>query len=70
MYGLDVTAHAEEALDKLQGFEYDGVALDTESDPDMPMFGLRFKRGKKILNVWVQADPEGNGSGFLNIEQD
>ena len=33
-------------------------------------FGLTLRRGRKTLNVWVDCDPEGNGPGHLNIEEE
>jgi hypothetical protein len=37
---------------------------------DFGSFGLTLRRGRKTLNVWVDCDPEGNGPGHLNIEEE
>ena len=37
---------------------------------DFASFGLTLRRGRKTLNVWVDCDPEGNGPGHLNIEEE
>ena len=36
---------------------------------DYGSFGLKLRRGGKVLIVWVDCDPEGNGPGHLNIEE-
>ena len=33
-------------------------------------FGLKLKKGKETLSVWVDCDPEGNGPGHLHIEDE
>ena len=30
--------------------------------------GLVVTKGKRKIHVWVQSDPEGNGGGFLALE--
>ena len=61
---------------KLKGYTIIDVALDDESDPTMPMPALILEwqratvspmEGDKKL-AWVQRDPEGNGTGFLLVE--
>ena len=37
---------------------------------DFGSFGLTLRRGRKTFNVWVNCDPEGNGPGHLNIEEE
>lgn len=37
---------------------------------DEGYFGFDVARAGKILHVWVNQDPEGNGPGFLSIEQE
>jgi hypothetical protein len=53
---------------KLKGYTVTGVALDDESDPSMPMPALVLKREHHKKLAWVQRDPEGNGTGFLLVE--
>ena len=64
---------------KLKGYTIIDVALDDVSDPTMPMPALILQwqragnsktspvEGEKKL-AWVQRDPEGNGTGFLLVE--
>ena len=51
---------------RLLGFAVVG-ACHTE---DFGSFGLTLKKGRKTLNIWVDCDPEGNGPGHLNIEEE
>ena len=37
---------------------------------DFSSFGLKLRLGSKTVVVWVDCDPEGNGPGHLNIEED
>jgi hypothetical protein len=55
---------------QLIGWKVDGIAV-TAPDPDNPegWYGLVLTKGKKKKVAWVERDPEGNGSGFLNIEE-
>ena len=51
---------------QLLGFTVEGVCHTT----DFGSFGLTLRRGRKTLNVWVDCDPECNGPGHLNIEEE
>ena len=33
-------------------------------------WGLAIKKGEKVFKVWVDMDPEGNGPGHLDVEED
>jgi len=49
---------------RLVGFAVEGVCHTDAS------FGLTLRRGRDRLTVWVDCDPEGNGPGHLNIEEE
>ena len=38
--------------------------------PDFSSFGLKLRMGDKTVVAWVDCDPEGNGPGHLNIEEE
>ena len=66
------TQYAIEYLDSVMDKIGDGVItnpLFDDSDPHMPFIGFQVKKGTKVFNVWVLRDPEGNGSGHLEIEK-
>jgi hypothetical protein len=52
---------------KIVGYKIVGIAQD-DSDPDDIWEGLVLLKGTKRKIAWIQRDPEGNGSGFLSIE--
>ena len=52
---------------KIVGYKIVGIAQD-DSDPDEIWEGLVLLKGTKRKIAWIQRDPEGNGSGFLSIE--
>jgi hypothetical protein len=69
MYTEDVEYAAEKVVGPLVGYTIVGVALDEENES----YGLVIERknpkdpyDKKI--VWVDCDPEGNGPGWLQVE--
>ena len=54
---------------QLIGFTVEGVGVDTSDETGMaPTFCLVMKKGRKQLNVFISADEEGNGPGYLEIE--
>jgi len=64
----DAQSYIESVIDTIGG----GVIINSlidDSDPTMPFIGFRVKKGRKVFNVWVLRDPEGNGSGHLEIEK-
>ena len=56
----------DEQAQQLLGFTVVGICHTADFDS----FGLTLRRGRKTLNVWVDCDPEGNGPGHLNIEEE
>ena len=48
----------------LVGSKITGAATTADGES----FGLVIKKGKTTTVVWVLCDPEGNGSGWLDIE--
>ena len=38
--------------------------------PDFSSFGLKLRMPGKTVVAWVDCDPEGNGPGHLNIEEE
>ena len=44
--------------------------VETPDDEDH-FYGLKIKtKTGKTVTAWIQCDPEGNGPGFLNIQED
>ena len=58
------TEHQCDQIEQLIGF----TITSPMEDPSKEYFGFQCKKGKKVKNVWVNMDPEGNGPGHLNIE--
>ena len=57
---------------KLRGKILVDVLRDDDSVDGPPVYGLTFKSGvkdRKPLVAWIQQDEEGNGPGFLNIQE-
>jgi hypothetical protein len=61
----EVEAEVEQAKE-LIGFTITGVCHTKDNES----FGLVVKKGRVCKTVWVDCDPEGNGPGHLNIEND
>lgn len=66
-----------EHLAALVGGKITGVIVDTEEGDDLDrVYGLQVVVDHGVgfptrkYNVWIQNDPEGNGPGFLAIEED
>ena len=64
-YRRHVEAEIKQAK-QLLGFAVVGVCHTA----DFGSFGLTLKMDRKALNLWVDCDPEGNGPGHLNIEEE
>ena len=58
-------AYAKIIKEQLVGYEIIAPVVDEENG----YFGLHVQKGKSNLVVWIDADPEGNGCGHINIEQ-
>lgn len=39
------------------------------TDPEESSWGFKVKKKGRIFNVWVDCDPEGNGPGAIDIEE-
>jgi hypothetical protein len=66
MYGSE-DAYAKH-YGQLIGWKVVGIAVDNndENEPE-GWYGLELTKGKQKKIAWVLCDPEGNGSGFLDI---
>jgi len=38
-------------------------------EEDEVFYGLKIVKGNQIFHAWILRDPEGNGPGFLDIEE-
>ena len=56
---------AEEISEKLVGCRIMSALLSEDSES----FGLLLAGKKGPIQVWVNCDPEGNGPGWLSIEE-
>ena len=57
------------ALNALVGGKITGV-VETPDNEDH-FYGLEIKIGAgKTVTAWIQCDPEGNGPGFLSVQED
>lgn len=61
----DIEYQLKEINRKLKG----GTIISALSTPDSDAFGLLVQVGKKKINVWIDSDAEGNGAGWLSIEE-
>lgn len=61
----------EKEYGQLRGFTVTGLAMDDSDDSfcDEPTFGLILEKGKRKFIAWISQDEEGNGPGFLHIEE-
>lgn len=64
MFSEDVEYAADNVVNPLVGFKITGAALDKENES----YGLVLEKGKKKKIAWVDCDPEGNGPGWLQVE--
>jgi len=66
-----------EHLSRLKGGTVQNVIIDRTaiSDFGQPVYGLQFNipakpgQSSSTLHVWILCDPEGNGPGFLDIQE-
>ena len=54
---------------KIVGYTVQSITRDDESFPGCELYGLVFTKGKQKRIAWVLRDLEGNGDGFLDIEE-
>ncbi len=65
-------------LSRLVGGVVRGVIADpgAEAEFGQPVYGLQIEvpakpgQSSKILHAWILCDPEGNGPGFLDIQEE
>jgi hypothetical protein len=58
----------EEHYSQLIGWTVKGLAVDNNDPDEQEFMGLIMERGPKQKIAWVLMDPEGNGPGFLDIQ--
>jgi|TARA_R110000824_G_C14804279_1_gene634770 hypothetical protein len=58
----------EEHYSQLIGWTVKGLAVDNNDPDEQEFMGLIMERGSKQKIAWVLMDPEGNGPGFLDIQ--
>lgn len=67
----DVKYMADQIGEQLAGTQIKGAIVDSEAEA----FGFQVVRkiegrgNYEVLNVWVMCDAEGNGPGWLSIEE-
>ncbi len=67
-----------EHLSQLKGGTVRDVIVDQAATAEFgqPVYGLQLEisakpgRSSQILHAWILCDPEGNGPGFLDIQQE
>ncbi len=65
-------------LNRLRGGTVQNVIVDraAASDFGQPVYGLQIEmpaesgQPHKVLHAWILCDPEGNGPGFLDIQEE
>ena len=57
-------AEVEQINKKLIG----AIITSALTDTDGEFFGFQIQKRNKIINVWVNMDPEGNRPGHLEVE--
>ena len=60
--------HMAERLRPIMGGTIEGLAVDEETYA-LPCYALRVTNGGKSYDLWILADPEGNGPGHLSVEE-
>ena len=63
---MNETDYEVEEVNKLIGFKIIG-AVQSECKE---YFGLQLQKGDKIIQAWIDSDPEGNGAGHISIPLD
>lgn len=56
-------------LDELNEKIVGGRITSTIATTDGESFGIRVEVNGKRFNCWIDCDPEGNGPGFVGIEE-
>ena len=60
---------AEWALANMNKKLVDGKITGTCATEDGESYGIIVKNGNKEFRCWIDCDPEGNGPGFMKIEE-
>tara|TARA_R100000789_G_scaffold83611_1_gene79190 strand:+ start:441 stop:641 length:201 start_codon:yes stop_codon:yes gene_type:complete len=66
---MNADAFAKE-FEKLKGYTITGVVVSAPEEDTEQVAGLTLEKNGTKKTAWVQSDPEGNGAGFLAIEED
>lgn len=72
---MNMKHEAPSEYKKLVGMKVMGIVVDPGEDGFIPMvFGIQLsgttKGKKKNIIAWILCDPEGNGPGFLSVEDE
>ena len=54
---------------QLVGYKITAIAIDGKDNADEPWIGLVLEKRKKEKIAWILMDPEGNGTGHLDIKE-
>ena len=54
---------------QLVGYKITAIAIDGKDNADEPWIGLVLEKRKKEKVAWILMDPEGNGTGHLDIQE-
>lgn len=54
---------------QLVGYKITDIAIDGKDNADEPWIGLVLEKRKKEKVAWILMDPEGNGTGHLDIQE-
>ena len=54
---------------QLVGYKITAIAIDGKDNADEPWIGLVLEKRKKEKVAWSLMDPEGNGTGHLDIKE-
>ena len=54
---------------QLVGYKITAIAIDGKDNADEPWIGLVLEKRKKEKVAWILMDPEGNGTGHLDIKE-
>lgn len=62
----------EWGLEQLVDMTVTAIIETPKDGEDGRFFGLHLedKKTKKVVDAWIQCDPEGNGPGFLQIDKE
>lgn len=64
-----MTTNAEHEVEEILPLIMGGKIVGSFLSENNELFGFIVKKGKKMLNVWVDSDEEGNNCGSLKVEE-